>query len=176
MKEGLGLENLKRRLALALSAAHHEFEVICRIRLGDHTNSDRSGEGFAMRNTFRVLLVDDEMSARKALRELLGRIPIVEIVGEADSAKTAIPLFNTTCSAIDFPGCSDAPRRWLFTLHLELASPAIIFVTAWQSIAVRAFGVNAVDYLLKPIRPDRLAAALAGVLQENRPSEAIFSG
>jgi len=116
-----------------------------------------------MRGTLRVLLIDDEMSARKALRELLEEHPIVEIVGEADSAKSAISLFHRHAPDLIFLDVQ-MPRGDGFSLLPELKPPpAIIFVTAHNRFAVRAFEVNAVDYLMKPVRPDRLDAALRRV-------------
>lgn len=120
-----------------------------------------------MRNTFRVLLVDDEMSARNALRELLEEHPIVEIVGEADSAKAAIPLFHRYAPDLIFLDVQ-MPRGDGFSLLPELTPPpAIIFVTAHNRFAVRAFEVNAVDYLMKPVRSDRLSAALRRVFSRH---------
>lgn len=113
-----------------------------------------------MRNNYRVLLVDDEDAGRKALRELLEAHHGVEIVGEADSAKAAIPLFQRHSPDLVFLDIQ-MPREDGFSLLPKLQPPpAVIFVTAHDQFAVRAFEVNAVDYLMKPVRADRLASAL----------------
>lgn len=110
---------------------------------------------------WRAVIVDDERLARKELRSLLADHPTIEIVAEADSVKAAAPLIHTTNPDVIFldiqmPG---APGFQL----LEQIDPAIkvIFVTAFDAYAIRAFEVNALDYLLKPINPARLATAVA---------------
>jgi len=110
---------------------------------------------------WRAIIVDDERLARQELRSLLAEHPAIEIAGEADSVKAAAPLIHTTNPDVIFldiqmPGASG------FQL-LEQIDPAIkvIFVTAFDAYAIRAFEVNALDYLLKPINPTRLAAAVA---------------
>jgi len=111
----------------------------------------------------RTLLVDDEPLARRELRRLLADYPWIEIVGEAsniDEAATAIQELSPQLLLLDIqmPGGSG------FDLLARLEhSPAVIFTTAYDQHAVRAFEVNALDYLLKPIEPERLAAALARV-------------
>lgn len=104
--------------------------------------------------------MDDERLARKELRSLLAEHPAIEIIGEADSVKAAAPLILTTQPDVIFldiqmPGASG------FELLAQI-DPAIkvIFVTAFDAYAIRAFEVNALDYLLKPINPARLASAL----------------
>lgn len=110
---------------------------------------------------WRAVIVDDERLARKELRSLLADHPTIEIVGEADSVKAAAPLIHSVQADVIFldiqmPGVSG------FQL-LEQIDPAIkvIFVTAFDAYAIRAFEVNALDYLLKPINPARLATAVA---------------
>ena len=113
----------------------------------------------------KALIVDDEAIARQVLRELLEDFPGVEVVGEADSGEQALELAGRL-------------RPDLLLLDLEMpglhglavaralrgdALPAVIFVTAWQEHAVGAFEVGAVDYLLKPVRRERMAAALEKV-------------
>ena len=110
---------------------------------------------------WRVVIIDDERLARKELRSLLADYSDLEIVGEAENVKTAVALIRSTEPDVIFldiqmPGASG------FQL-LEQIEPSIkvIFVTAFDAYAIRAFEVNALDYLLKPINPVRLAAALA---------------
>lgn len=109
----------------------------------------------------RVLIVDDEPLARSALRRLLTNHD-VEIVGEADSTETAraeVARLQPDLLLLDIElgGGGDG-----FDLIDQLEQPPIVvFVTAFAEHAVEAFAVNAVDYLLKPVEPARLEAALA---------------
>jgi len=106
------------------------------------------------------VLVDDEPLARARLKRLLGEIERVEVVGEAGSVPEAAPLVDSqrpdlVLLDVQMPG-EDG-----FALLSRIAHrPAIVFVTAFDHYAVRAFEENAVDYLLKPFRPERLAAAI----------------
>ncbi|MFM9968356.1 MAG: LytR/AlgR family response regulator transcription factor [Burkholderiales bacterium] len=115
----------------------------------------------------KILLVDDEAPARERLREILadcaGDAPN-KIVGEAASGVQALALLPD-CGAqlalvdIHMPGMSGIE----FARHLLVLEhpPGVIFVTAHDQYAVEAFEINAIDYLLKPVRATRLAAALA---------------
>jgi two-component system LytT family response regulator len=114
----------------------------------------------------RVLIVDDEPLARGALRRLLAAHD-VEIVGEADSRETAraeVARLKPDLLLLDIElgGGSDG-----FDLLDSLERPPIvIFVTAFAEHAVEAFAVNAVDYLLKPVEPARLDAALRRAVRQ----------
>jgi DNA-binding LytR/AlgR family response regulator len=113
-----------------------------------------------MKNPARVFLVDDEPLALRRLRRLLEGTRRVEVVGESTDPREALePLRGGGVDAafldIQMPGTSG----------LELASelpvpPWVVFVTAYDRYALRAFEVNAIDYLLKPVQPGALARAL----------------
>lgn len=109
----------------------------------------------------RALLIDDEPLARLELRRLLAAHPEVTVVGEAGSladarALTAAGGYDLVFLDVQLRGGSG------FDLLDSLAPEAqVVFVTAYDRYAVRAFEVNALDYLLKPVRPARLAACLA---------------
>ncbi len=109
----------------------------------------------------RVVIVDDEPLARSAMRRLLAAHAHVDIVGEAESAEAARALMSSqhpdlVFLDIELGGGSDG-----FDLLDTLERPPIVvFVTAFAEHAVEAFAVNAVDYLLKPVEPQRLEAAL----------------
>lgn len=114
----------------------------------------------------RALIVDDDDDARAKLRKLLASHPEVEIVGEADSVTEAIAQFHAHRPNLIFLDVQ-MPKRDGFSLLPELRPvPEIIFVTAYDVFAVKAFEVNAADFLLKPIRPDRLALALAHLARQ----------
>jgi two-component system LytT family response regulator len=108
----------------------------------------------------RVIIVDDEPPARREMRRLLVEFPWMEIVGEAGSAAEAEALIEELHPELIFldiqmPGGSG------FDLLSRLEHvPQVVFTTAHDEHAVRAFEVNALDYLLKPIDPRRLASTL----------------
>src|SRR5690606_18596108 len=115
----------------------------------------------------RVLIVDDEAPARARLRDLLGDIGAhhpSEIIGMAVNGVEALRLLEATPADVVL-----ADIRMPVMDGVELARhlgklaapPAVIFVTAYDQYAVEAFDLAAVDYLLKPVRAERLAAALA---------------
>jgi two-component system LytT family response regulator len=112
----------------------------------------------------RALLVDDEPPARELLRRLLAAHAEVEVIGEARSAADAAEQCARLRPDVVFLDVQ-MPREDGFALLPRLTPPlpAIVFVTAFDEFAVRAFDVNAADYLLKPVAPDRLARALARV-------------
>jgi two-component system, LytTR family, response regulator len=111
----------------------------------------------------KALLIDDEALARRELRRLLAEFAWLDIVGEAaniDEAVIAIESLSPDLLFLDIkmPGGSG------FDLLARLERvPSVIFTTAYDEHAVRAFQVNALDYLLKPIEPERLAAAVLKV-------------
>jgi two-component system, LytTR family, response regulator LytT len=118
----------------------------------------------------KVVLVDDEAPARSELRHLLGAHPQVEVVGEATSAAEALGLAGE-CDAlfldVEMPGASGIDAARLVRGRTE--PPAIVFVTAHASYAVDAFAVEAFDYLLKPIDPERLARVVERLLARAAP-------
>ena len=110
----------------------------------------------------RVLIVDDEHLARQAMRRLLAAHPEVEIVGEAASLAEAMEAIEQTAPQLVFLDIELGGGGDGFDLLAALARPPIVvFVTAYAEHAVEAFAVNAVDYLLKPVEPGRLAESLA---------------
>jgi len=108
----------------------------------------------------RALIIDDEIPARAALRGLLRAHPEIRLAGEADSIAEARARLGGT--DYDFVLLDVQLRGGTgFDLVPFVRSDApIIFVTAFDHHAVRAFDVNALDYLIKPVRPERLAEAL----------------
>jgi DNA-binding LytR/AlgR family response regulator len=106
----------------------------------------------------RALVVDDEAPARSELRHLLGAHPAVEVVGEATTAAEALEL-AAGCDVlfvdVEMPGLSGLDLARL--TRDRPIPPAVVFVTGHAAYAVDAFAVEAFDYLLKPVEPDRLA-------------------
>jgi two-component system LytT family response regulator len=108
----------------------------------------------------RALVVDDEPLARREMRRLLAAFPWVEVVGEAgniDEARARIEELTPDVVFLDI----QMPGGTGFDLLTQLDRiPRIVFTTAYDQFAVKAFDVNALDYLLKPIEPERLATTL----------------
>jgi two-component system LytT family response regulator len=108
----------------------------------------------------KALIVDDERLARKELIKLLEEHPSIEIAGEAmnaDEAEKMIEELNPDLLFLDI----QMPGRTGFQLLESLDSaPLVVFTTAYDEFALKAFEVNALDYLLKPITAERLAEAV----------------
>lgn len=111
----------------------------------------------------RAAIIEDEPLARKELRRLLTPHTTVEIVGEAANIDEAKKLIETTSPDVLFLDIH-MPGGTGFDLLEQLDQvPAVIFTTAYDEHAVRAFEIDAIDYLLKPIEADRLADAIGRV-------------
>ena len=120
----------------------------------------------------RVLIVDDEAPARERLRSLLAEIGDFDIAGEAAHGEQALKLAvdlspDVVLLDVRMPGMDgiEAARQ----LNSLVEPPAVIFTTAFDEYAINAFDAQAVGYLLKPIRKEKLAAALAQAGRLTRP-------
>lgn len=116
-----------------------------------------------MQQILKILIADDEAPARNRMRDLLGDIEHVTVIGEAKNGKEAIDLAQT-----NHPDVILLDIRMPIMDGIEAAQhaqklvpkPYIIFTTAFDAYAIKAFDLNAIDYLLKPIRLERLQAAI----------------
>lgn len=116
-----------------------------------------------MQQILKILIADDEAPARNRMRDLLGDIEHIEIVAEAKNGKEAIDLAES-CK----PDVMLLDIRMPVMDGIEAAQhaqkldhkPHIIFTTAFDAYAIKAFDLNAIDYLLKPIRQERLQTAI----------------
>jgi len=121
----------------------------------------------------RVLIADDEPLAREVLRQLLSERDDVELVGEASSGTDAVEKIRALQPDLVFldvqmPGCDGfAVVREVGAEHM----PQVVFATAFDEHAVRAFEVHAVDYLLKPYTDERFEQALNRALQVHQDSK-----
>jgi len=111
----------------------------------------------------KILIIDDEAPARNRLRRMLADQVAVQVTGEAATGQEAlrlIPLKQPDVLLLDIsmPGLDGMQLAQM--LQQKGSAPAIIFCTAWSDQAVEAFACDAVDYLVKPVRAERLALAL----------------
>jgi two-component system LytT family response regulator len=109
----------------------------------------------------KALLIDDERLARNELRRLLAAFPEIEVAGEAAQTKQAreqMALIKPDLLFLDVQMPGETGIEFLESL--EPPVPNVIFTTAYDEFAVKAFELNALDYLLKPVDPARLAAAI----------------
>ena len=124
----------------------------------------------------RALIVDDERLARKELMKLLEDHPFIEVVGEATNADEANQMVNELNPDLLFLDIQ-MPGRTGFQLLEELdAVPLVVFTTAYDEFALKAFEVNALDYLLKPIQPERLAETISKLSEKERSKMAAIHG
>ncbi|HEX6334072.1 MAG TPA: response regulator [Flavisolibacter sp.] len=108
----------------------------------------------------RAILIDDERLARAELRKLLQEFPEIEVVDEASNAEEGLQKIESHNPDLIFLDIQ-MPGKTGFDLLSELDhAPQVIFTTAYDEYALKAFEVNALDYLLKPVEPRRLADAV----------------
>lgn len=108
----------------------------------------------------RAYLVDDEPLALERLRRLLEKTGRVDVIGQATEPEEAITALSDDCPDVCFLDI-EMPRLNAFDVLARLPKqPIIIFTTAYDRYALQAFGVNSVDYLLKPVDPENLERAL----------------
>lgn len=116
----------------------------------------------------KALIIDDERLARKELLKLLEAHPSIEVAGEAanaDEAEKMIEELNPDLLFLDI----QMPGRTGFQLLESLDSvPMVVFTTAYDQYALKAFEVNALDYVLKPIVPERLSEAIHKVMEKEK--------
>lgn len=117
----------------------------------------------------KTLIVDDERLARKELNSLLTEFTEIEVIGEAVNADEAYDKINELNPELIFLDIQ-MPGKTGFELLENLEKvPKVIFTTAYDQFALKAFEYNALDYLLKPIDADRLASAI-NKLREDEPT------
>jgi two-component system LytT family response regulator len=115
----------------------------------------------------KALIIDDERLARAEVRRLLDDFGWVKVVGEAENVEQALELIQAQQPELLFLDVQ-MPGKSGFDLLEEIRGemPRVIFTTAYDEFALRAFEVNALDYLMKPITPERFAAALTRIREE----------
>ena len=126
----------------------------------------------------RVLIVDDEPLARQRLRRLLAEIPETEVVGECEDGADAARAIGELAPDVVL---LDVQMREMGGFALVDAvgagrMPPVVFVTAHDQFALRAFDVSAVDYLLKPVQTPQLARALQRAAERRRATDPALRG
>ncbi|WP_221029837.1 LytR/AlgR family response regulator transcription factor [Actomonas aquatica] len=117
----------------------------------------------------KIVIIDDERLAREELRSLVEDLPDARVVGEAGDAADGVQVVQALQPDLIFLDISMPEQSGFdFLQMLPAPHPRIIFVTAYDAFALRAFEVNAVDYLMKPVVPERLAEAYERARQVNR--------
>ncbi len=112
----------------------------------------------------RALIVDDERLARKELTSLLKDYSEIELIGEASNADEAYEMIEELKPELLFLDIQMPGKTGFELLEMLDAVPEVIFTTAYDEYAMKAFEVNALDYLLKPIQPERLKDAVEKVI------------
>jgi two-component system, LytTR family, response regulator len=108
----------------------------------------------------RAIVVDDERLARKELMRLLNEFPKIEVIAECDNAEEAIEQTDKLKPDLIFLDIHMPGKDGFGVLEELDYMPQVIFITAYDEYAIKAFEVNALDYLLKPIQTDRLEEAI----------------
>ena len=123
----------------------------------------------------KAIIIDDERLARTELKKLLQDFPEVEIIDEAANAEEGITKIESMHPDLIFLDIQ-MPGKTGFDMLSQLEkSPQVIFTTAYDEFALKAFEVNALDYLLKPIEPKRLADAIQKLhFSENKSDSVEF--
>ncbi|MEX0635122.1 MAG: response regulator, partial [Ferruginibacter sp.] len=125
----------------------------------------------------KAIIIDDERLARKELKKLLSEFPEIEVIGEAANAEEGIEKIESLSPDLIFLDIQ-MPGKTGFDMLMELEkAPHVIFITAYDEFALKAFEVNALDYLMKPVEPKRLADALHKLQQaEEKELAAAMAG
>ncbi|HEY9364542.1 MAG TPA: response regulator, partial [Chitinophagaceae bacterium] len=123
----------------------------------------------------RAIIIDDERLARAELKKLLQDFPEVEVIDEAANAQEGISKIESLQPDLIFLDIQ-MPGKTGFDMLSDLErSPQVIFTTAYDEYALKAFEVNALDYLLKPIEPKRLADAIQKLQHQESKDQGIIS-
>jgi len=122
-----------------------------------------------MSTTLKAVIVEDEVNGIKNLKNLLTRYrPDVEVIATADSVATGIEMFNNPDIKPDLAFLDiNLGDGLVFQMLNKITSPKnfdVIFVTAYEKFAIRAFQYSAIGYIIKPIDPDELVDAIARIL------------
>ncbi|WP_273273259.1 LytR/AlgR family response regulator transcription factor [Maribacter polysiphoniae] len=125
--------------------------------------------------TFKTVIIDDERLAREEVKRALKKYAEFEIIGEANNVDSAITLIDKEEPDVIFLDIH-MPEKSGFDLLEELTTvPEVVFTTAYDQYAVKAFELNALDYLVKPLREERFAKTIEKVKHELKEKEKVNS-
>ncbi|HET8854603.1 MAG TPA: response regulator, partial [Salinimicrobium sp.] len=118
----------------------------------------------------KALIIDDEVLARQRILNLLNEVPQIEVQGEYSNGKTAINAINSLHPDLVFLDISMKDMNGFEVLQQVHISPKpiVVFVTAYDDYAIRAFDVDAFDFLLKPFRDERFFKTIQKVLNTTK--------
>jgi len=127
-----------------------------------------------MNGSYKTVIIDDEELAREDLKALLKDFEQVEIIGEADNYSDAKQLIEQAAPDLIFLDIQMPKKSGLELINEVHTDAKVIFVTAYDEFAIKAFEVNAQDYLLKPVNRERLALALEHLQKDTPQPEGEF--
>ena len=120
-----------------------------------------------------AIIVDDERLARRELRSLLSDFEEISVIGEAENLTEAVNLIETGQPDVVFLDIHLSGETGFDLLDKVEKNFKLIFVTAFDEFAIRAFEINALDYLLKPVNPERLGKTLERLLETEEKPEIV---
>ncbi len=115
---------------------------------------------------YKAIIIDDERLARREMRRLLAEFDEIAVAGEAENLAEALELIEREKPQIVFLDIQLGSENGFELLEKTDRDFRLVFVTAFDAYAIRAFEVNALDYLLKPVNPERLAKAIERINAE----------
>jgi two-component system LytT family response regulator len=121
-----------------------------------------------------AIIVDDERLARRELGSLLTEFGEIAVTGEAENLAGAVNLIETQKPDVVFLDIQLGNENGFDLLRQVEKDFKLIFVTAFDEFAIRAFEINALDYLLKPVNPDRLAKTIERLFETEEKPEAVW--
>jgi two-component system, LytTR family, response regulator len=122
----------------------------------------------------RTVIIDDERLARKELASMLKGYEEIEIIGECSNADEAIEFINMHKPELIFLDIEMPEKNGFEVIKQIDKNTNVVFVTAYNDYALKAFEVNATDYLLKPVDPERLKESMSKLLQEETVVDETF--
>lgn len=123
--------------------------------------------------TFRALIIDDERLARANLSDMLAEYPDVQIIGESESVADSVNLITRLNPDLLFLDIQLSDGTGFDLLNMISFTGKIIFITAYDEFAIRAFEVNAIHYLMKPVSHKQLREAISRIDQQDRKKEPV---
>lgn len=123
--------------------------------------------------TFKAVIVDDEQPARVIIAHYLAAFPNIEVIGECANGFEALKMIKETSPDILFLDVQMPKVTGIELLEVIENAPAVIFTTAYDQYALKAFELNAIDYLLKPFSKDRFNAAVNKVIEKVNTGQSL---